>query len=214
MTETPSRRRAPGMNPDRRREMIVATALPLIAEHGATVTTSRIAAAAGIGEATLFRVFRDKDELLQACVAEVLQSDDVVDAIATIALEQPLADRLVEAAAALDAHLARIATVLGALRGAGGAPAALPKSGWPRSPAQDARGSAREESIRAVVEAVAGLFAPEAATLRLPVDQLAAVFVGQLLGRARPVAGGPVLPAAQHVDLFLHGALTGAGTAA
>ena len=50
--------------------MIVAAALPLVAEYGAAVTTSQIARAAGIGEATIFRAFKDKDEVLDACVAE------------------------------------------------------------------------------------------------------------------------------------------------
>jgi AcrR family transcriptional regulator len=39
------------MSPEQRREMIVKVAIPLIAEYGAAVTTSKIARAAGVGEA-------------------------------------------------------------------------------------------------------------------------------------------------------------------
>src|SRR5215207_6698584 len=115
----PPRRRAPGMSPERRREMIIAAALPLIAEHGTALTTSRVAKAAGIGEATIFRVFADKDELLDACIAEVLRPDTALDGIASVPLDQPLSDRLVEAAATLQAHLGRIRDVLGALHDPG-----------------------------------------------------------------------------------------------
>jgi hypothetical protein len=53
-------------------------ALPLPIEHGAGVTTPQIAKAAGIGEATIFRAFADKDELLNACVAAALRDDHVL----------------------------------------------------------------------------------------------------------------------------------------
>src|SRR5215470_11776618 len=108
MTTTPSRRRAPGMTPDQRRQMIVAAALPLVTEHGSAVTTAQIARAAGIGEATIFRAFADKESLLDAVVVEVLRPDHVLREIASISLDQPLAARLVEAVDALDAHLGRM----------------------------------------------------------------------------------------------------------
>ncbi|MCW3844297.1 TetR/AcrR family transcriptional regulator, partial [Micromonospora yasonensis] len=62
-TDVP-RRRAPGMSPDQRRAMIVRAALPLLATYGAGLTTAQVARAAGIGEATVFRAFADKDALL------------------------------------------------------------------------------------------------------------------------------------------------------
>src|ERR1700755_3104280 len=113
MDDTTPRRRAPGMDPQRRREMVVAAALPLVAEHGTAVTTAAIARAAGIGEATIFRVFADKEELLDACVAEVLRPDTMVAELEAIPLDQPLADRLVQAAEALRAHVDRMGAVMG-----------------------------------------------------------------------------------------------------
>ena len=38
--------------------MIIQTAIPLIAEYGAAVTTAKVARAAGIGEGTIFRLKR------------------------------------------------------------------------------------------------------------------------------------------------------------
>src|SRR5690348_6310622 len=115
MTETPTRRRAPGMSPEQRREMIVGAALPMVAEYGAAVTTAQIARAAGIGEATIFRVFEDKEALIAACVAAALDPEHALVQLRSIALDQPLPDRLLEAADALDAHLGRMGAVLGAV---------------------------------------------------------------------------------------------------
>ncbi|WP_251076742.1 TetR family transcriptional regulator [Streptomyces benahoarensis] len=42
--------------------MAIQTAIPLIAEYDAAVTTTKIARAAGIGEGTIFRVFADSTE--------------------------------------------------------------------------------------------------------------------------------------------------------
>ncbi|MET8048905.1 TetR family transcriptional regulator [Streptosporangium sp. NPDC005286] len=122
METTTARRRAPGMSPERRRQMIVAVALPLVAEYGAAVTTAQIARAAGIGEATIFRAFTDKDELLDACMAEALRPDQVLEQLAAIPLDQPLTGRLVEAADAMRAHMARIGTVIAALHASGRRP--------------------------------------------------------------------------------------------
>jgi hypothetical protein len=66
-----------------------------------------------------------------------------------------------------------------------------------------------KNSTRAIVEALAVLFAPDADTLRRPVDQVAALFRGQLFARTRPVAG-TALTAAESVDLFLRGAVRSA----
>ncbi|MFE9656262.1 TetR/AcrR family transcriptional regulator [Micromonospora sp. NPDC006431] len=198
--ETP-RRRAPGLSPDERRAMIVRAALPLLATHGATVTTAQVARAAGIGEATVFRAFPDKDALLDACVAEALRPDTALSEVAAIPLDQPLGDRLAAAATALRAHLDRIGAVLAAAHAAG-----RPGRGQRDVPPVRDRASAREESADAVRAAVAALLAPEGDRLRLPADQLAALFLAVLVPSRTPLAGATPTPA-ELVDLFLHGAL-------
>lgn len=202
MPDTPEpRRRAPGMSPERRREMIVAVAIPLIAQHGTAITTSQVAQAAGIGEATIFRAFRDKEELIDACIVEALRPDNVIDGIASIDLDQPLVDRLVEAADTMSAHLTRMGSVIGALH-TSGRPAR-------RDPGDRPDPKARENSTRATVAAITALFEPDAEQLRLPIEQVAGLFLGQLYSRARPLTGAEMTPA-QTVDLFLHGALRSA----
>ncbi|NES13654.1 TetR/AcrR family transcriptional regulator [Micromonospora sp. PPF5-17] len=107
------------MSPEQRRAMIVRAALPLLVTQGATFTTAQVARAAGIGEATVFRAFADKDALLDACVAEALRPDTALAELASVGLDQPLANRLTAAATALRAHLERLGAVLAAAHSAG-----------------------------------------------------------------------------------------------
>jgi AcrR family transcriptional regulator len=178
------------MTPERRREMVIRAALPLIAERGAAVTTQQIARAAGIGEATIFRVFPDKEALLDACIAEALDPSTVLDELRSIDLDQPLADRLAEAVEGLRAHVDRIGTVIGALH-ASGHHRRRPSPG-------EASGPSRDEQRAATHQAVAELFAPEQERLRLSVEAVTDAFLAH--------SRSP-MPTDELVDLFLHGAL-------
>ncbi|NEE20197.1 TetR/AcrR family transcriptional regulator [Streptomyces sp. SID7499] len=191
-----TRRRAPGMSPEQRREMIIQTAIPLIAEYGATVTTAKIARAAGIGEGTIFRVFADKDELLQACVAKALSPEHAVRELDSIDVSQPLPDRLAEAAEALQAHLSRMGAILGSLGHGGG-----------KHPGT-VRGAGRAESTSRIRAALAELLEPDRAALRRPPEQIAALFFGLLFTQPR-TEDEPDLSPRELVEIFLHGALSG-----
>lgn len=193
----PTRRRAPAMSPEQRREMIIRTAIPLIAEYGAAVTTAKIARAAGIGEGTIFRVFADKDELMQACVAEALSPDHAVRELDAIDMSQPLPDRLAEAAEALQAHMARMGAIAGSLGHRGG-----------KHPGT-VRGAGRDESTTRIRAALADLLEPERAALRRPPEQIAALFFGLLFVQPR-TGDEPDLTPQELVEVFLHGALSGA----
>ncbi|WP_329083463.1 TetR/AcrR family transcriptional regulator [Streptosporangium sp. NBC_01469] len=200
-------RRAPGMSPERRREMIVAVALPLVAEYGAAVTTGQIARAAGIGEATIFRVFTDKNELLDACMAEALRPDHVMEQLAAIPLDQPLAARLTEAADAMHAFTARIGTVIGALHAFGHVrerPAPEPSA----APREKKSESFRDTRLRETREVLAELFEPDRDSLRLPPEHLAMLFLNLVRSNGRRPPGDPELSVTDIVDVFVHGALT------
>ncbi|MFE0808498.1 TetR/AcrR family transcriptional regulator [Streptomyces sp. NPDC058794] len=191
-----TRRRAPAMTPEERRAMIIQTAIPLIAEYGAAVTTAKIARAAGIGEGTVFRVFADKDELLQACVAEALSPEHAVRELDAIDVHQPLPDRLADAAEALQAHMSRMGAILGSLGHRGG-----------KHPGT-VRGAGRDESTTRIRAALAELLEPDRATLRRPPEQIAALFFGLLFTQPR-TENEPDLTPQELVEFFLHGALSG-----
>ncbi|MEV6081418.1 TetR/AcrR family transcriptional regulator [Streptomyces sp. NPDC052069] len=191
-----TRRRAPAMTPEERRAMVIQTAIPLIAEYGAAVTTAKIARAAGIGEGTIFRVFADKDELLQACIAEALSPEHAVRELDAIDVSQPLPDRLAEAAEALQAHMSRMGAILGSLGHRGG-----------KHPGT-VRGAGRDESTARIRAALAELLEPDRAALRRPPEQIAALFFGLLFTQPR-TEDEPDLASRELVEVFLHGALSG-----
>lgn len=200
------------MSPEQRRSMIIQSTIPLVITHGRAVTTRQIAQSAGIGEGTIFRVFADKDELLDACVAEALSPGTSLSALAAIALEQPLPDRLAEAAETLRAHLDRIGAIVGALHTSGRPPAR-------RTPAEGSAPPDRAAGMAATRSALAELFAPERNALRLSPDQCAQLFLGLLFTGAQGTPGSPGSPGspgglstAELVDVFLHGALPLTGT--
>ncbi|MFI1849770.1 MULTISPECIES: TetR/AcrR family transcriptional regulator [Streptomyces] len=205
MAEPPARRRAPGMSTEQRRAMIVAAALPLVAEYGAAVTTAQIARAAGIGEATIFRAFKDKEEVLGACTAEAMDPSHVLRELASISVDQPLADRLTEAAEAMRAHLARMGAVAGALHASG--------HRRERSPAARTSDS-RETSMRATRDALTELVEPDRAALRLPPERVASIFLGMLFTQLHFGAEGADADPVEFVDVLLHGTLNqpGSGT--
>jgi AcrR family transcriptional regulator len=106
------------MSPERRREMVVRAALPLVAEHGAAVTTAQIARAAGVGEATVFREFADKAELPDARVAKALRPDHVLTEIAARAARPAPGRPAGRGRRWAMSHMDRIGSVLGALHAA------------------------------------------------------------------------------------------------
>jgi len=217
------------MSTEQRRAMIVAAALPLVAERGAAVTTSQIARAAGIGEGTVFRVFADKDELLDACVTEATDPGHVLRELASISLDDPLADRLAQAAEALRAHLERMGAVIGALhgtghrleRGAGERRASgdrrAPEGGGQAPEGRPGGGGAsrgREASMRATHEALVELIEPDRTALRLEPEKIASVFMGMLFVRPQATSGGVESSPEELVDILLHGTLKTPGSAA
>ena len=184
------------MSPEQRRAMIVQAALPLVAEYGAGVTTQQIANAAGIGEATIFRAFADKEAVLAACMAEAANPAGLLRELDNIPVDQPLAERLVEALDAMQAHLRRMGAVAGALMTSGH----RPERGGGPGPSPS-----REESMAVIREGLAELFRPDQDALRLPVDTVAEMFMFISMAAGR---GGEGRGHAELVDVFLHGAVT------
>ncbi|MGW4214127.1 TetR/AcrR family transcriptional regulator [Lentzea sp. NPDC004789] len=201
MSEEPRRRRAPAMSPEDRREAIVQATLPLVVKAGANVTTSQIATAAGIAEGTVFRVFKDKAELLDAVIQRALLSDDEVAAISAIPADLPLEERLVAAVESVLGYLDRMWGVMGALR----------ESGWQPSQDDHEKHKGPPVGMQRISNAVAGIFGD--AEMRTTAEHAARlllgfVFTNRLQGRG---FGDTTVEAPQLVELFLHGALKSGG---
>ncbi|XXX82710.1 TetR/AcrR family transcriptional regulator [Sorangium sp. So ce134] len=92
----PSRRAAP-LPPEARRASIIAATIPLLRLYGRNVTTAQIAMAAGTAEGTLFRVFPDKESLIQAAIATLFDPTPTLRELERIDLAAPLRERLIQA---------------------------------------------------------------------------------------------------------------------
>jgi AcrR family transcriptional regulator len=109
------RTRATPLPPAERRAAIVLAVGPLVVEHGAAVTTKQIARRAGVSEGTIFNVFADKDELIEAVIEAALDPEPLEQRLAAIDPNQPFETRLVAATELVQRHVMHIWRLLAAL---------------------------------------------------------------------------------------------------
>lgn len=95
--------------------MIIDTVIPLVLEHGVEVTSREIAQAAGIAEGTVFRVFEDKNEIIDAAVERVMDPMDVLESLASIDRDLPLQVTLESAVTLLQARVQSVVAFMSAL---------------------------------------------------------------------------------------------------
>jgi len=82
------------MSPDARRSHIIDSLIPLLQQYGSEVSTRQIAEAAGLAEGTLFRVFADKQEMIDAAIARALDPQPFRDALRGIDPDDPTVDKI------------------------------------------------------------------------------------------------------------------------
>jgi AcrR family transcriptional regulator len=199
------RRRAPAMSQEERRAAIVRTTLPLLVEHGGTVSTSQIAAAAGIAEGTVFRAFKDKQDLLIACMRAGMNSDDEVAVIERIGTGGPLHERLTLGVEAISGYLDRIWALGQAMRVGGVSPDAMRE----RMHGEEDREPGPPPEMLRVSRAMGGLFDETTDNLRVDAERavrmlLGLVFTNRMQGHG---FGESIVDPAEIVDLFLHGVI-------
>ncbi|CCH28645.1 TetR/AcrR family transcriptional regulator [Actinosynnema sp. NPDC047251] len=197
---TQRRKRAPAMSVEDRREAIVAATTPLLLQHGANVTTSQIAQAAGIAEGTVFRAFKDKQELIATCVRSVLAVDAELAVLAEARQVEQLPDRLSWAISAVSGYLDRTWRLMGVLR----------ESGYdPHRKGSEHKGPPVE--MRLLSARIAELFTPDAHRMRVPAELAARLLMGLVFTNRMQGEGFGETSADtdQLVELYLHGVLRG-----
>ena len=182
------------MAPEARRAAILAATLPLVRRHGTAVTTRQIAEAAGVAEGTIFRVFPDKESLVQAAVAEAFDPAASLRELAEIDRGLPLRHRLTAAVSVLQRRLSEVFGLLDAL-------------GWTGPP--DRLKSPPPRGINdAFRDAMVDLIGPDASALRVPAEELAHVLRLLVFSGTHPmITDGRPLDAQQIVAVLLDGLL-------
>jgi AcrR family transcriptional regulator len=168
--------RAVALPPGERRAAIVAATVPLLVSHGTSVTTRQIADAAGVAEGTIFRVFADKDAVIDAAVEAALDPAPVEAALAAIDRQLPFEDQLVRAVDILRVRMTEIWQLLSGL----------------------GRTAPSKDRMRQVdLPELVALFEPLRARLRQQPEVAARLLRGLVLATSHPalVVGEPMAPA-------------------
>ncbi len=188
-----TRTRAEALPPEERRAHIVAAAHPLLLTHGTSATTRQIADAAGIAEGTIFRVFDDKDALIDAVIDEVTDVTSVVAALGELDRSQPLDERLVAAVEVLRRRVSAVFAMASAL--------------GPRFAA--GRPGSNEARVIARVAALADLFEPDRDRIRVDPLRAARALHGLTIASTHPLlTSAEPLTSEEIVSLLLDGIRT------
>lgn len=100
------RQRVPALSPEERRAALIAATIPLLREHGTSVSTRQIADAGGVAEGTIFGVFKDKATLIRAAIVVAFDPGPLLRSLRAVDPTLDLRARLVEAARLLREHVA------------------------------------------------------------------------------------------------------------
>ena len=193
--ETETRRAAP-LPPDDRRRSIVDAVVPLIVEHGGSVTTRQMAEAAGVAEGTIYKVFPDKPSIIVEAIRVSIDPEPTRSAIEAIPDHLPMEGQVEAAARILMDRGDRLVALVSAL-------GAMPKDAFDD---HDAVHRQFEEAHRVVVTALTVLFERHERTLRVDPHRAAVVLRGLVFVNNHPRLS-PVdrLSAAEIVSTVLYG---------
>ncbi|TFV96384.1 TetR/AcrR family transcriptional regulator [Leifsonia flava] len=194
MTEKSSR--AKRLSRDERRAAILDAVVPLLLQHGRSVTSRQIAEAAGIAEGTVYSVFDDKEAIIDAAVERHMDTSSIVEAISTIPVDLSL-DSTIEAIVELVQHRVREMFSLMAAIGFG-----PPHKHKPRR-----MGSPDDDPV---VPVVVALLEPHRAELRIAPRRAASLIRLTTLSMTHPILSeGETFTARDITDLLLHGITVG-----
>ena len=218
--------RAKPLAPEDRRNAILDAVVPLIIEHGTEVTSREIAAAAGVAEGTIYRAFRDKEEIISAALRREFDTPAPGQAIADIpdglglqatleAIVETMRNRTIRmlslVAAAGPSRMRELQAALHPEDAPQDIPGTEPSGAHPARPSpghrhgrQNPRGHhpMQEQAIAQIAQ----LLAPYAAELRMPPPEAARLARLTVLAMSHPMmTGGETYESPAIVDYLVHG---------
>jgi AcrR family transcriptional regulator len=188
--------RAHPLPAEERRNAILAAARPLVLTHGMDVTTRQLAAAAGVAEGTLFRVFETKDDLL---VQAARSAFDITEHLAELDAIDPSLDTEARVTAIVEStqrYARRVMSVFVAFD----KPADRDRLGALRHHGPSAHAQASERVRR--------LVRMDAHRLRLGVDDVVRLVATLSWMSVHPMNDAHPMTAGQVADVLLHGVLS------
>jgi len=192
------------MSLEDRREALVQATIPLLLVHGANVTTNQIAKAADVAEGTVFRAFKDKQELLACALKSAMTPDTEIGLIDRIPATDPIERRLTGAVEAVTGYLDRLWSLMSALRDTGFDP---------RESGEHKEHKGPPEEMQRLMRRIGEVFEPDADQLRVEPLLAARLLMGFVFTNRMQHKGfgeGAADPE-QLVQLFLHGTIRSGG---
>jgi len=182
----PERTRATPLPPAERRAAIVRAVAPLVTELGDGVTSKQLAQLAGVSEGTIFNVFSDKDELIEAVVEAALDPASMEAALADIDASLDFEIRLVAATEVVQRRSIEIWRLFSALG---------PRTNRRPRPIPHSPG-------------LTAIFASEPDRVRLSPAEAAGRLRAMTITMTHPMMTSELATPAEIVDAFLHGVAT------
>jgi AcrR family transcriptional regulator len=191
------RKRVQALSPDDRRAALIQATIPLLVEHGPSVTTRQIADAAGVAEGTIFGVFPDKASLIRAAIIEVFRPEPVVSVVDSLHFIESLRDRMETIAELLMAGVATRRPLIMAIRSFAGE----------RDRVDPDFMTEMDRGRREIVDAITRAIEPDRALLRRSPAEVAQQLLFSIFATAGPFTRDQPMDAKELVSLLLDGLL-------